>query len=74
MLGTKEFMCAKPAKIIEYEDYDEGVELVCPICNWKGLPEGNMEYYDDLFDVSCPNCDQMLLIVSYPLVRMGAEE
>jgi 5'-deoxynucleotidase YfbR-like HD superfamily hydrolase len=55
-----------PARIIKYEDYDENDILECPICKWKGKPEGNIEYYDDLFDVSCPNCDKMILIVSYP--------
>lgn len=63
------FMSETPAKIIEYRDYDENVILECPVCTWKGKPEGNIEYYDDLFDVSCPNCDKMLLIVSYPLVK-----
>ena len=62
------FMSETPARIIEYRDYDENVILECPICKWKGKPEGHIEYYNDLFDVSCPNCDKMLLIVSYPLV------
>lgn len=58
-----------PAKIIEYEDYNEDEMLECPLCHWKGTSEGNVEYYHDLFDVSCPKCDKMLLIVSYPLVK-----
>lgn len=63
------FMSENPAKIIEYSDYDENEILECPICHWKGKAEGHIEYYDDLFDVSCPNCDKMILVVSYPLVK-----
>jgi len=63
------FMSENPAKIIEYSDYDKNEILECPICHWKGKAEGHIEYYDDLFDVSCPNCDKMILVVSYPLVK-----
>ncbi len=63
-------MAGHPAKIIEYADYDENRPLECPICGWTGTPKEScwIEYYDDLLDVSCPNCEKMLLVVSYPLV------
>ena len=35
-------------------------------CGWSGVADdGDDEYYDDLFDVKCPRCFQMLLIVSH---------
>lgn len=60
-----------PAKIIEYENYDENIKIECPICKWSGTPKqsGYIEYYDDLFDISCPKCEKMLVIVSYPLIK-----
>jgi len=70
MMGAKDFMVKHPAEIIEYKQYDENTTLTCPICNWSGLPKGNINYYDELLDVSCPICDKMLLVVNYPLVKM----
>ncbi len=71
MLGAIDFMMSFPSIKIEYSDYDENILLECPICLWKGTSKesGMIGYYDDLFDVSCPNCDKMILVVSYPLGR-----
>ena len=71
MLNAPQFMTAHRADIIEYADYDENTPLECPICHWKGTPKTSeyIEYYDDLLDVSCPVCDKMMLVVSYPLVK-----
>lgn len=71
MLGAAEFMLKNRAHIIEYKDYHEDISLKCPVCGWNGTPKssGGIEYYDDLFDVSCPNCDKMLLVVSYPIIK-----
>jgi len=70
MMGSLHFMMKFPSTIIEYVDYDENVPLECPVCNWKGSSKESesIEYYDDLFDVSCPNCGKMLLVVIYPLI------
>jgi len=65
------FMSETPAKIIQYSDYDREIILECPVCKWKGKSKGNIEYHDDLLDVTCPNCDKMLLIVEYPLVKIA---
>ncbi len=55
------------ARIVRYYDLDENEELTCPRCGWNGTAkEGDTELYRELFDVSCPKCEQMLLIVSYP--------
>ncbi len=70
-IGRWQFMNQLPAQIIEYADYSENMPLQCSVCGWKGTPEesGWIEHYDDLLDVSCPNCEKMLLVVKYPLVR-----
>lgn len=68
-LSATTFMSEKPARIIEYSNYNENEILECPVCKWKGKAEGHIEYYDDLFDVTCPNCDKMILVVSYPLIN-----
>jgi len=58
------------AKTIEYYDYKENDVIRCPACFWSGKAKnGEREYYSDLFDVSCPKCNQMILIVPHPLVE-----
>jgi hypothetical protein len=68
MLGAH-FMMTYPAKKMEYEDYSEDMPIECPVCGWEGTPKssGWIETHDVLLDVSCPNCEKMLLIVNYPL-------
>jgi len=68
MIGAKEFMVKNPARIIEYKDYDENKELDCPVCGWHGLGIVNTDSHFCL-DISCHNCDKMLLIVNYPLAN-----
>jgi hypothetical protein len=58
------------AKTRNYYDYDEPEMIECPQCRWVGSgAEGSGEYYRELFDVSCPRCDKMLLIISYPTIE-----
>jgi len=59
-------MSDNPAKILEYKDYNEDMSIKCPVCGWNGTPKESdwIEYYDELFDVSCPNCEKMLLVVN----------
>lgn len=68
MIGAADFMVNNPAPIVPYVDYDENMALRCSVCGWNGTPKTSegIEYYHDLFDVSCPICDKMLLVVSYP--------
>ncbi|MDD5054871.1 MAG: HD domain-containing protein [Candidatus Peribacteraceae bacterium] len=41
--------------------------LRCFVCGWTGkIKHEDTEVYDSLFDYSCPKCDKMLAIVSYP--------
>ena len=53
------------ARQVAYYDYDAQAELDCPACGWHGTT-GPDEYFDELFDVRCPSCERMLLIVSFP--------
>ncbi len=71
IIGAPDFMASHPATVIEYADYDEDMALECPICHWKGTPKesGWIEHYSDLLDVSCPNCEKILLVVNYPLAQ-----
>lgn len=62
------FMAERPAKSIDYRDYDIDMLLECPVCGWRGTPrESDYINTDSHFalDVSCPNCDKMLLIASW---------
>jgi hypothetical protein len=53
-------------RYLSYYDYDPDEILTCPACGWSGRARDNAEPYDALLDVRCPECDRMLLIVSYP--------
>lgn len=67
-----EFMHEAPARTMEYAEYSEDMPLTCSVCGWKGTPkESGWIGYDseDCLDVSCPNCEKMLLVVAYPLAN-----
>jgi hypothetical protein len=67
LYSTAEHYSTGPvAKIIEDAQYDENVVLTCPVCGWSGPAKTlHKNVFDELFDLRCPECDQMLLIVSY---------
>ena len=70
LMGEKmlEAMRRYPAKIIPYREYDENAELVCPICGWRGSATDSGKVETDshvALDVSCPECDKMLLVAAY---------
>jgi DNA-directed RNA polymerase subunit RPC12/RpoP len=57
-----------------YEEYSKEMELVCPSCGWIGhAKDAESEEYKDLFDVSCPKCSKMLLVVPYPTFQQTRE-
>jgi hypothetical protein len=65
-----EYGTGPSAKILGYYEYEESAPLECFACGWSGVADdGDDEYYDDLFDVKCPRCFQMLLIVSHPTIE-----
>ncbi len=52
-----------------YDDWKSAI-LECAQCGWKGtFQQGSEEYFGELMDSSCPKCDTMLAIVSYPTSR-----
>jgi hypothetical protein len=53
------------ARVLEYVEYHANERLICPRCGWSGQAgDAAIEYYEELFDVSCPRCEKMLLVVS----------
>ncbi len=43
----------------------------CPECGWAGFGRDlSEEYYDQLYDGSCPKCDKILAIISYPSIGL----
>lgn len=64
-MGALFFMSNYPAIKIEYKDYDENKELECPICGWRGTTQPNTDSHFAM-DITCPICDKMLLVASYP--------
>jgi hypothetical protein len=60
------------AQPLGYFEYDKNAQLTCWKCGWTGAArEGSQESYEELFDVSCPRCETMLLIVN---ATIGLEE
>jgi hypothetical protein len=53
------------AKHLTYWEYDPDAHLTCSSCGWTGQG-GDREFFDELLDVRCPECERMLLIVAYP--------
>ena len=62
------------AEHLTYYGYDEDRPVTCPGCGWNGpAKDGSQGLSKELFDVSCPRCDTMLLIVSLPTVEETKE-
>ena len=58
-------------KHLNYFDDHKNLILECPKCHWKGtFEQGSVEYYADLMDCACPQCDvfqaPILAEVMYP--------
>lgn len=72
-IPTLQDMIKHPAKIIEYRDYNENAVIECPVCKWNGSSVSAIINTDSHFalDVSCPVCDKMLLVASYPPYSSG---
>lgn len=56
------------AKCLKFWEYDREAPLTCPSCGWIGRAAANEDHHDDLIDVCCPECDRVLLIVSFPTI------
>lgn len=53
------------AKRLKYYEYDREQTVCCP-CGWSGICGDHEDYFRELLDVCCVNCERMLLIVPYP--------
>ena len=52
-----------------YDDWKSAV-LKCGQCGWTGpFQQGSVAHFEELIDASCPVCDTMLAIVSYPTTK-----
>ena len=63
------FSSAEPARVLVnyYKEFSEEMPLVCPKCHWTGAAkDGDRGEHKDVFDVSCPKCSKMLLVVPFP--------
>ena len=50
-----------------YDDDWRAQHTDYPNCDWSGTPaEMDSEIYRELIEFSCPNCDQILLMVGHP--------
>ncbi len=68
LIGAPIFMRRSPAIGIKISEYNENIPLECPVCGWKGTPKTSEYINTDshfALDVSCPNCDKMLLVATY---------
>ena len=53
-----------------YSDDWRSKIFTCPSCGWQGVADGmDMELYAELADYSCTECDDMILIVSFPTME-----
>jgi len=65
---TKHYSSGPAAKVIGYQ-YNAAARLHCPSCAWSGAAaDADRHAFDDLFDVTCPACEKMLLVVAYPTI------
>ena len=51
------------ARKLDYWDFDRDEIVVCPECGWSGRAGDHIELYSEVFDVSCVQCEKMLIIV-----------
>jgi hypothetical protein len=67
---TARYGSGPSARLLGYYGYDPATPLECPACGWSGAgKDASQEMHQELFDVSCPRCDQMLLVVSFPTIE-----
>lgn len=68
LYSTAEHYSSGPsAKVLRYYQYDRGAALDCPACGWHGNgEEADTNLFDEVFDLCCPSCEKMLVIVSLP--------
>lgn len=53
------------ARHLNWYDYDRDQIVECG-CGWSGKARDYEEIFREVLDVTCPDCDTMLLVVAYP--------
>ncbi len=53
------------ARHLNWYEYDRGEVVECE-CGWSGPASSAENYFREVLDVTCPQCDTMLLVVAYP--------
>jgi hypothetical protein len=73
--STQAKYSSKPAALLmDYYEYNKHERVSCPVGDWSGQAgQASIGYRDELFDVSCPVCGTMLLIVVYPTTEQTRE-
>jgi tetratricopeptide (TPR) repeat protein len=68
LYSTAEHYSTGPsAKVLSYYQYDDKAELKCPVCGWQGTgADADKNIFEELFDIRCPRCETMLLVVGWP--------
>ena len=52
------------SRTVAFWSFDPDMEVTCPNCGWSG--NGAVNYFDELMDVRCQHCDNIILLVPYP--------
>lgn len=69
----KKFAWRRTAKVVEYYYYKRDEPLSCWHCGWSGIQTETGELYHDLFEVNCPRCWTILVVVELPTLRQTKE-
>jgi ribosomal protein S27E len=69
MMGREEPM----AKHLRDDEFDTNSIVECTECGWRGRARDQVEFHDALFDVTCPECSRIILIVRYTGTHGPAE-
>lgn len=57
------------ASRLPYWEYHRESSVTCTRCGWSGPASSGERFHQDLLDVTCPDCAQMLLIVPFPTIE-----
>jgi hypothetical protein len=64
-MGSIQLMQKYPSIKMKHMDLDYKSEIVCPICEWKGIAEGNVETDEACAAVNCPICSKTIIVACW---------